>query len=224
MPLHTADGRCVQVLHSPIRVQHLPPGTALNNILHRSARPSPFKTILLVLSAASALAACGARMPGLSGLQTNQLGLPEAIRVPVGNQIALEAHGSGELLYTCQAINRAPFQYAWLLQSSTVRLQDSSGRTINYYPGTRSRWVHSDGSQMVTQESVEAASDNLNLPQQRARAEASGSSGVLGKVNYVQTLRSVGGVVTTKPCVAGNLGMRVTVPVESDYVFWQPSA
>lgn len=164
-------------------------------------------------------------MPSLSGLQNNQLGLPDAIRVPAGHQIALEAHGSGELLYTCQAIKRAPYQYAWLLQSSSVRLQDSYGRTINYYPGTRSRWVHSDGSQLVAQESVEAAGDSTSLPQQRAKVEvpsAPGASGVLSRVNYVQTLRNVGGVVTTKPCVAGNLGMRVTVPLESDYVFWQP--
>jgi hypothetical protein len=104
-------------------------------------------------------------------------------------------------------------------------LQDSYGRNINYYPGTRSRWVHSDGSQLVAQESVEAAGDNTSLPQQRAKVEmpsAPGATGVLSRVNYVQTLRNVGGVVTTKPCVAGNLGMRVTVPVESDYVFWQP--
>lgn len=197
----------------------------MNKTPHRPARHSSFKTALLVAGAASALVACGARMPSLSGLQNNQLGLPDAIRVPAGHQIALEAHGSGELLYTCQAIKRAPYQYAWLLQSSSVRLQDSYGRTINYYPGTRSRWVHSDGSQLVAQESVEAAGDSTSLPQQRAKVEvpsAPGASGVLSRVNYVQTLRTVGGVVTTKPCVAGNLGMRVTVPLESDYVFWQP--
>jgi Protein of unknown function (DUF3455) len=193
---------------------------------HPRALTGLFKTALLVAGAASALVACGARLPSLSGLQNNQLGLPEAIRVPAGHQIALEAHGSGELLYTCQAIKRAPFQYAWLLQTSSVRLQDSYGRTINYYPGTRSRWVHSDGSQLLAQESVEAAGDGASLPQQRAKVEvrsAPGASGVLSRVSYVQTLRSVGGVVTTKPCVAGNLGMRVSVPLESDYVFWQPT-
>ena len=168
-------------------------------------------------------------LPGSTGLQKNQLDLPEAIRVPTGHQIALQARGSGELLYVCQAIKRAPFEYAWLLQSSSVRLQDSSGRTINYFPGTRSRWVHSDGSQLVTQSSVEVAADSANLPQQRAVVEAPGAvgvpaSGALSKVNYVQTLRSVGGLVNTKPCIAGNLGMRVSVPVESDYVFWQPGS
>lgn len=191
------------------------------------ARPSQLKTALLLTCVASALAACGAHMPSLSGLQTNQLGLAEAIRVPAGHQIALEAHGSGELLYTCQAIKRAPYQYAWLLQASTVRLQDSYGRTINYYPGIRSRWVHSDGSQLLAQESVEAAGDGANLPQQRARAEVPSTAsapGVLGKVDYVQTLRGVGGVVTTQPCIAGTLGMRVSVPLEADYVFWQPSS
>ena len=192
---------------------------------NRLALPGFLKTALLVAGAASALVACGARLPSLSGLQNNQLGLPEAIRVPAGHQIALEARGSGELMYVCQAIKRAPFQYAWLLQPSSVRLQDSSGRTINYYPGTRSRWVHSDGSQLVAQEAIEAVGDSTNLPQQRVKAEVPatpGVTGVLSKISYVQTLRSVGGLVTTRPCVAGSLGMRVTVPLESDYVFWQP--
>lgn len=205
---------------------HRPPGTALNKTSSRTPL-SIFKTALLVSGVASALVACGARMPSLSSLQNNQLGLPEAIRVPPGHRIALEANGSGELLYVCQAIKRAPYQYAWLLQTSRVRLQDSYGRTITYYPGTRSRWVHSDGSQLLAQESVEATGDGTSLAQQRAKVEvapASGAPGVLSQVAYVQTLRSVGGVVTTKPCVAGNLGMRVTVPMASDYVFWQPNA
>ena len=198
----------------------------MKKTLHRH-QPSLFAKALLAAAAVSALVACGARIPGLSGLQNNQSALPEAIRVPAGHQIALQAHGSGELLYTCQAISRAPFQYAWLLQTSSVRLQDEYGRAISYFPGTRSRWVHSDGSQLVAQESVEAASDGASLPQQRVKVEvppAPAAPGILGGVSYVQTLRSVGGVVTTKPCVAGNLGMRVTVPLESDYVFWQPSS
>ena len=191
------------------------------------AHSNSFIRALLVFGATSALVACGGRLPSLSGLQNNQLGLLEAVRVPAGYQVALEAHGSGELLYSCQAIKRAPYQYAWLLQTSSMRLQDSYGRTINYFPGTRTRWVHSDGSQLVAQESVEAPGDGTNLPQQRAKVEVPstpGMPGALGKVTYVQTLRSVGGVVTTKPCVAGNLGMRVSVPLESDYVFWQPSS
>ena len=179
------------------------------------------------MSAFSALAGCSGNLPNPMGLQANQMGLPEAIRVPAGHQISLEARGTGELIYTCQAIKRAPFEYAWLLQASSMRLQDNSGRIINYYPGTRSRWLHSDGSQLVTKSSVEAAPDSANLPQQRAMVEvtpAVGTAGMFSKVNYVQTLRSVGGVVTNKPCIAGNLGMRVSVPLESDYVFWQPSS
>ena len=215
------------LLRQPDRRIAFTPGIALTKIPHSTTHVSPFKKVLLVLVASSALAGCGGHLPGLTGLQTNQLGLPEAIRVPAGQQISLQAHGSGELLYTCQAIKRAPFEYAWLLQASSMRLQDSAGRVINYYPGTRSRWVHGDGSELVTQSSVEAAADNVNLPQQRAMVEAPSkavASGVLGKVTYVQTLRNVGGVVTTKPCIAGNLGMRVSVPLESDYVFWQPGA
>lgn len=218
-----------------MQVWLLPPGfitqtlprIALTNTTHLMNCASLFKASLMVLIASSALVGCGGPLPNLKGLQTNQQSLPEAIRVPAGHQITLEARGTGELLYICQAIKRAPFEYAWLLQASSMRLQDNAGRTINYYPGTRSRWLHSDGSQLVTKSSVEAAPDNANLPQQRAMVEAAsdaGMSGVLSKVNYVQTLHSVGGVVTNKPCIAGNLGMRMSVPLESDYVFWQPAS
>ena len=199
----------------------------MTKIPHFMTRTSPFKTSLLVLSVFGALAGCSGNLRNPMGLQTSQMGLPEAIRVPAGHQISLEARGTGELIYTCQAIKRAPFEYAWLLQASSMRLQDNFGRVINYYPSTRSRWLHSDGSQLVTKSSVEALPDSANLPQQRAMVEATpaaGASGVFGKVNYVQTLRSVGGVVTNKPCIAGNLGMRMSVPLESDYVFWQPGS
>lgn len=153
-----------------------------------------------------------------------QLDLPEDIRVPAGNQAVLEAQGKGNLLYECQAIRRSPHEYAWLLRSNALALSDSYGRAILYYPGLQSRWVHSDGSQILAREFVKVSNDEQSLPLQRAKAESSGIPGALKDISYVQNLRTHGGVVTSKPCVAATLGMRVSVPYESDYVFWRPAA
>jgi hypothetical protein len=169
------------------------------------------------------LSACGSRPPLNSQAQsTNQQRLPEAIRVPAGHKAVLEAQGRGNLLYECQAVRRAPYEYAWLLRSPSIKLEDTYGRAIMYYPGPRSRWVHDDGSQVLAREFVETAGDPQNLPLQRATAEPSAVRGALENVTYVQSVRTHGGMVTEKPCTAAGLGMRVSVPYEADYVFWRP--
>ncbi len=175
--------------------------------------------LLLAASVAFTLGACGSRVLTSYAVQKN---LPEAIRVPTGHVAILEAEGRGNLLYECQAIRRAPFEYAWLLRSNGLQLKDSSGRSIMYYPGPRSRWVHSDGSQVMARELVEVPGDPQNLPLQRAKAEPAPSPGALENVSYVQNQRTQGGVVTGKPCTAAGLGMRMVVPYEADYVFWRP--
>lgn len=189
----------------------------------KAYRPATFnplsRAVLLAVGAALTLGACGSRVLTSYSAQKN---LPEAIRVPAGNLAVLEAEGRGNLLYECQAIRRAPFEYAWLLRSNGLQLKDSSGRTIMYYPGARSRWVHSDGSQVSANEMVEVPGDPQSLPLQRAKAEPSTTPGALEKVSYVQNQRTQGGVVTGKPCTAAGLGMRMVVPYEADYVFWRP--
>ena len=173
------------------------------------------------------LLACGLPLLNGCGIRTlapniSQLAVPEAVRVPEGQQAVLDAQGKGNLLYECQAIKRSPFQYSWLLQSSGLKLEDTRGQNITYYPGARARWVHSDGSAVTAREFVEVSANSQNLPLLRAAAETSTGPGILDKVSYIQNLRTVGGIVASPLCTAGNLGMRVSVPYESQFVFWRP--
>lgn len=179
------------------------------------------QSALLVTGVVGALSACGLRQPNL---YLAQQALPEAIRVPAGYTAVLEAQGRGDLLYECQAVKRSPYEYAWLLQTAGLKLQDSNGNTVMYYPGVRSRWEHSDGSKVTAQELVEIPGDRQNLPLQRAMVKPSDTSGTLGNISYIQSRRTVGGVVATPACTAAGLGMRKWVPYEADYVFWRPTA
>ncbi len=181
----------------------------------------PVRSALLVAGAVGALSACGLRQPNV---YLAQQALPEAIRVPAGHTAVLEAQGRGDLLYECQAVKRAPYEYAWLLQTPGLKLQDSNGNTVMYYPGVRSRWEHSDGSKVTAQELVEIPGDRQNLPLQRAMVKPSDTSGALGNISYIQSRRTVGGVVAAPACTAASLGMRKWVPYEADYVFWRPVA
>ena len=177
--------------------------------------------LLVAVSALALLSACGSRTFTRYDSQQN---LPEAIRVPAGNKAVLEARGKGNLLYECQAVKRAPFEYAWLLQNTSLQLEDSYGRTIVYYPGARARWVHSDGSQVLARKLAEYPGDRQNLPLQRANAESLSVPGALENISYVQNLRTFGGIVTATACTSSGLGMRVSVPYEADYVFWRAAA
>lgn len=174
----------------------------------------------LLLVAVAALGACGSR----PNLQPSQQSLPESLRVPPGHTVALEAQGRGDLLYECQAVKRAPYEYAWLLLSPGIRLADGVGNTVTYFPGARARWVHSDGSKVSARELVEMPGDGQSLPLLRAMAGPSDTPGVLANISYIQTRRTVAGIVANPPCAAATLGMRVSVPYEADYLFWRPAA
>jgi hypothetical protein len=184
-----------------------------------SAFPGLLRCALLLVAAA-ALGACGSR----PNLQPSQQSLPESLRVPAGHRVVLEAQGRGDLLYECQAVKRAPYEYAWLLLSPGIKLTDGAGNTVSYYPGARARWVHSDGSKVSARELVEVPGDGQSLPLLRAMAGPSDTPGMLANISYIQARRTVAGIVANPPCTAATLGMRVSVPYEADYVFWRPAA
>jgi hypothetical protein len=190
---------------------HIQASRAFSSLLQR--------TLLLVTVAA--LGACGSRLPNT---QPSQQNLPESLRVPAGHRVVLEAQGRGDLLYECQAVKRAPYEYAWLLLSPGIRLADGAGNTVSYYPGARARWVHSDGSKVSARELVEVPVDGRSLPLLRAMAGPSDSPGMLANISYIQARRTVAGIVANPPCTSATLGMRVSVPYEADYLFWRPAA
>jgi hypothetical protein len=198
---------------------------AVNTQEAKALRRSPLallRSAVLLAGAVAALSACGLRQPSLQQAHMAQQALPESLHVPAGYIPALEAQGRGDLLYECQAVKRAPYEYAWLLLPPGIRLADGAGNTVTYYPGARARWVHSDGSKVSAQELVEMTGAPQNLPLLRAMVGPSDTPGALANVRYIQSRRTAGGVVANPPCAAATLGMRVSVPYEADYVFWRP--
>jgi hypothetical protein len=174
--------------------------------------------LLALIGSVALLGACGYRP-----LQpyNNQQDLPEAVRVPEGHQAVLEAIGSGKLLYECQAVKRAPYEYEWLMRNASLDLTDTYGGNIMHKPGARANWVHRDGSSVMAREFSEVANGSSNLPLQRYVAQSSGVPGKLHNITFVQRLRTVGGWISGAPCTSAQLGMRKTVPYEADYIFWR---
>ncbi|MDO9359888.1 MAG: DUF3455 domain-containing protein [Polaromonas sp.] len=174
---------------------------------------------LLLMTAAMLIAGCGAS-PLARFDAAQQQGLPADVRVPAGHQAVLEARASGELQYECQAIKRAPFEYAWLPRDRSIELRDGSNSAIVLSRSGRS-WVHRDGSQLAVREFVEVDNGPHSLPFQRARVEPSTLSGALHNISYIQRINTVGGLPSVRNCSSAELGMRVQVPYEAEYVFWR---
>lgn len=196
-------------------------GTAVKLKAHRPLFLSRLlRSLLIVTGSAALLGACGYRP--LQPYNTQQ-DLPEAVRVPPGHQAVLEATSNGRLIYECQAVKRerAPYEYAWLLRNTGVELTDTYGSRITHKLNARATWEHRDGSSAIAREFVEVPNGSHSLPLQRYKAERSDTPGVLHDISYVQRLRTVGGWISTTPCSSAQLGMRMTVPYEADYIFWR---
>lgn len=176
------------------------------------------RCLLLAAGSAALLGACGSRPLKPYNTQND---LPEAVRVPPGYQVAIEASSTGQLMYECQAVKRAPYEYEWLLRGAGLTLTDTYGNRITHKPGARATWVHQDGSRVMSREFIEVPNGAASLTLQRYKAEPSETPGMLHNISYVQRLRTVGGWVAAIPCSAPQLGMRRTVPYEADYIFWR---
>lgn len=179
--------------------------------------------LLLAISSAALLGGCSSRPIAALNSALVQQDVPPTLRVPAGNQAVLQANATGKLVYECQAIKRAPFEYEWLARNPDMDLTDARGDRIKHKPGARASWVHPDGSIAHSREFVELPNGNHNLPLQTYKVEPVATPGTLQNISYVQRLRTVGGWVSATPCTSALLGMRVTVPYEADYVFWRPS-
>ena len=178
--------------------------------------------LLVIIGSAAILGGCNTRPIAPLNSANVQQDVPDTLRVPAGHQAVLQAHSIGRLVYECQAVKRSPYEYEWLSRNPDIDLTDARGESIKHKSGARASWSHHDGSTAMSREFVEVANGSHNLPLQTYKLEPAASPGALHNISYVQRLRTVGGWMTVVPCTSAQLGMRVTVPYEADYVFWRP--
>ncbi len=215
-------GRSFTQAGSTLHLQAPSTGNLLNTTTDRCASRLRLLSFTLVTATAVLMAACSAPRP-LTQYLSRQAALPADVRVPAGHQAVLEARGIGQLQYECQATSRTPWEYAWLPRDRSIELRDSSNSSITLTRSARS-WMHRDGSELKVREFVEVDNGSANLPLQRARVEASTAPGTLNNISYIQRIHTVGGMPSVRNCSAAELGMRVSVPYEADYVFWRSPA
>ncbi|MBC7649046.1 MAG: DUF3455 domain-containing protein [Vitreoscilla sp.] len=190
---------------------------------HNTARAygkSALSTLAIITGTAVMMAACSSVKP--PAREYSQDNLVEAIRVPAGNEVVLETTGVGVLNYECRANVAATGTIGWALASPKADLIDRTGKTVGSYGGPPATWTHMDGSTVVgTQVVLSPVMGSNNIALQLSKGTPGMGAGVLQNVSYIQRINTKGGQDISMPCTQTEIGKKITLPYQADYIFWK---
>jgi hypothetical protein len=147
--------------------------------------------------------------------------IPEALRPPTGQVLALEARATGVQIYECKAAKDDPSQFSWTLKAPEANLKDPSGKPVGkHYAGPT--WEASDGSkvmgELVAKSDAPAAGA---IPWLLLRAKSTSGSGVFGAIASIQRLKTSGGIAPAIGCDSSQSGKESRVPYSAVYRFYK---
>ena len=190
---------------------------------HNTARAygkSAITTLCLVTGTAFIMAACSTAKPPAKEFSQDKL--VESIRVPAGNVVALETTGVGVLNYECRNNVAATGQMGWTLITPKADLIDRTGKTIGTYSGPPATWTHNDGSTVIgTQMAIAPTTGGNNIAIQLSRGAPGMNAGAMQGVTYIQRINTKGGQDLSKACGPADVGDKLTLPYQADYIFWK---
>lgn len=156
----------------------------------------------------------------LAGAAHAQSALPDTIKVPAGNKVAMETVGVGQITYECRDKANAAGQTEWTFVGPKAVLNDRSGKQVGTYFGPPATWQAQDGSKVTgTQLAVAPAGDG-NLPYQLVKANPAEGKGAMMGVTYIQRVALKGGIAPSMACTTAQKGQKETVEYQADYIFW----
>lgn len=162
---------------------------------------------IVIAIVASALSACAMTPPAAS---------TSAIDPPQGERV-MTLTASGVQNYVCKF--DAQHRPGWVFVSPQATLFDESGRAVVRH-GAGPSWEAADGSRIVGHAIAQLPSETkASIPQLLLDTHSTAGSGWLSSVRYVQRVKTVGGLMPTKPCsTADETG---SSPYLAEYVFYK---
>jgi len=186
----------------------------------RAYGKSAIATLAMVTGTAIIMAACSTAKPPAK--QFSQDLLTESIRVPAGNVVALETTGVGVLNYECRNNVAATGQIGWTLVTPKADLIDRTGKTVGSYSGPPATWTHIDGSTVMgMQIAIAPTVGSNNIAIQLSRGAPGMNAGAMQGVTYIQRINTKGGQDISKACSSADVGNKLTLPYQADYIFWK---
>ncbi len=180
---------------------------------------STLRAVAAVVGATVLLSACSSMAPSMPSF--SQDSLPETIKVPAGNKVALETVGAGDITYECRDKANTPGATEWVFVGPKATLSDRSGKQIGTYYGPPATWEALDGSKVTGTQLAVAPSGAGNLPFQVVKANPAVGSGAMAGVTFIQRVALKGGVAPASECSATTKGKKETVKYQADYIFYK---
>ena len=176
----------------------------------------------LTVTCLALLSACSG-MKGPMGMDKPfmQDALPDAVKVPMGNQVALETVAVGQITYECKAKADMPGTFAWMFVGPQADLMNRGGDKVGTYFGPPATWVSSDGSKVSGAQVAVAPAGAGNIPSQLVKTNPAVGMGAMTGITYVQRVATQGGVAPASACDATLAGRKETVKYQADYIFWK---
>ncbi len=171
---------------------------------------------LLAVVGLSACATQGAYMTTFS-----QASLPDAVKVPAGQRVAMETQAAGDITYLCSPKKDMAGQFEWVFAGPDAGLKDRSGKTVGKYYGPPATWEAMDGSKVTGMQLAVAPNGTGNIPMQLVKANPAMGMGAMQGVSYIQRVNTVGGVAPPAACAASTVNQKQIVKYTADYIFWR---
>jgi hypothetical protein len=189
----------------------------------RKSTTLSLSTAVLALVSVGVLGACGSMKSTMNAPMSmySQDALPEAIKVPAGNKVAMETVGVGEITYECRDKANAPGQMEWAFVGPKAALNDRSGKQVGTYYGPPATWEAMDGSKVAGTQVAVAPSTPGSLPYQLVKANPAMGSGAMTGTTFIQRVALKGGVAPAMECNAAAKGKKEIVKYQADYIFWK---
>jgi hypothetical protein len=163
------------------------------------------------------LAALWLAQSGVSAQREVPPTLPRDLQVPHSEKLILQAHGVGQQIYTCKAVEG---NYAWVLKGPDAKLLDANGRVSGrHFVGPT--WEATDGSRVMGKAVASVpASDSHSVSWLRLEAISHEGKGAMSEVVSIQRLNTKGGKPMENGCDISSAGAEARVPYEADYYFY----
>ena len=159
-------------------------------------------------------AATGAALPPAAG---PSVAVPPALQPPEGQRLVLTTVGAGVQVYDCVS-------GAWTFREPAANILRGILPVALHYAGPTWQSLV-DGSKVTAavQARLNAPRPDRDIPWLLLRATGNVGAGVFAEVDFVQRLRTAGGVAPTGACDPA-VRASTAVPYTAVYNFWAPGA
>ena len=146
--------------------------------------------------------------------------VPATLEAPSNQMLALTLTAKGVQIYECRAVASDPAEFEWVFKAPEADLFDAQGHKAGrHYAGPS--WELNDGGKVVGRVKAKAdAPDGKGVPWLLLEAAQATGSGIMGKVQSIQRVDTVGGKAPADSPDPAKAGKELRVEYTATYKFY----